>query len=68
MKNERKHLSEEGVTCHKNVRVKSSTIYTKFHKSCNKASMLETSNEDYEEKVIKEKNIILSKNSTDSFP
>ena len=52
----------------KNVRVKSSTIYTKFHKSCNKASMLETSNEDYEEKVIKEKNIILSKNSTDSFP
>ena len=44
------------------------TIETKFYKSGNKVSMLETSNKFDEEKVTKEDNIWLSRDPNASFP
>ena len=44
-----------------------STIETKFDKFFKKVSMLETSNEIDEEKVTKDNNISLSRDTTDSF-
>ena len=52
----------------KKKKIKKSTIETKFDKFGNNISMLETSNKVDEEKVTKEKNISLSKDTTASYP
>ena len=61
------HLKKEFHTIKKK-KGKNSTIETKFDKFGKNVSMLETSNEVYEEKVTKEKKYSLSRFTTASFP